>query len=89
MKTAFRKSFQRDLKTLKKSHEILARIRQKIQEVEAADDLQEVASVKKLSGGGAYYRIRVGDYRIGLAVQTDTIVFVRCLHRRDIYRYFP
>ena len=89
MKTAFRKSFQRDLKTLKKSHEILARIRQKIQEVEAADDLQEVASVKKLSGGGTYYRIRVGDYRIGLAIQTDTIVFVRCLHRRDIYRYFP
>ena len=89
MKTAFRKSFQRDLKTLKKSHEILARIRQKIEEVEEAEDLQEVASVKKLSGGGDYYRIRVGDYRIGLAVQTDTIVFVRCLHRRDIYRYFP
>lgn len=89
MKTAFRKSFQRDLKKLKKSHETLARIRQKIQAVEAADDLQEVASVKKLSGGGDYYRIRVGDYRIGLAIQTDTIIFVRCLHRRDIYRYFP
>jgi len=79
VKTAFRKSFQRDLKTLKKSHEILARIRQKIEEVEEAEDLQEVASVKKLSGGGDYYRIRVGDYRIGLLFRLiRSFLYVAC-----------
>ncbi len=36
-----------------------------------------------------YYRIRVGDYRIGVEVVGDEILFVRILHRKDIYRYFP
>lgn len=89
MKTAFRKSFQRDLKSLKKNREMLGRIREKIEEVESIDALQDLPSIKKLSGGDAFYRIRVGDYRIGIAVEQDTVVFVRCLHRREIYRYFP
>ncbi|MFO8232672.1 MAG: type II toxin-antitoxin system RelE/ParE family toxin [Longimonas sp.] len=89
MKTAFRKSFQRDLKNLKKDREMRGRIRGKIEEVEASGSLQDLPSVKKLSGGEALYRIRVGDYRIGIAVEQDTVVFVRCLHRREIYRYFP
>lgn len=46
--------------------------------------------LKKLSeGSGEYYRLRVGDYRIGLEVEDEVVVFVRCLHRRDVYRYFP
>jgi mRNA interferase RelE/StbE len=89
VKATFRKSFKRDLKKLKKNRQILGCIRQKITEVEAADGLQEIASLKKLSGGGNYYRIRVGDYRIGITGHPDQVVFVRCLHRRDIYRYFP
>lgn len=68
---------------------MLGRIRGKIEEVEASGSLQDLPSVKKLSGGEALYRIRVGDYRIGIAVEQDTVVFVRCLHRREIYRYFP
>lgn len=68
---------------------MLGRIRKKIEEVEAAAGLEDLSSVKKLGGGDNYYRIRVGDYRIGLALEDETIVFVRCLHRREIYRYFP
>jgi hypothetical protein len=26
---------------------------------------------------------------IGLAVEGEVVEFVRCLHRREIYRYFP
>lgn len=89
MKIAFRRSFERDLKSLKKNRQMLDRIRKKIEEVEAAFSLDDLPSMKKLSGGEDYYRIRVGDYRIGMALEEDTIVFVRCLHRREIYRYFP
>jgi len=89
VKTAFRRSFNRDLKKLKKNREVLVRIKDKLLEVEAADDLSELPSLKKLSGGTEYYRIRVGDYRIGVVVREDTVEFVRCLHRREIYRYFP
>lgn len=89
MNTAFRKSFRRDLKSLKKNREMLGRIREKIQDVEEADALEDLPGIKKLRGGDDFYRIRVGDYRIGLAVEDGLVVFVRCLHRREIYRYFP
>ena len=49
----------------------------------------DIWSFSKLSGHDAYYRIRVGDYRIGVEVAEDVIIFVRILHRKDIYRYFP
>ena len=45
--------------------------------------------LKKLSGGGDYHRIRVGDYRTGTALEGKTVAFVRCLHRKKIYRCFP
>jgi mRNA interferase RelE/StbE len=37
------------------------------------------------------YKIRVGDYRIGLTVDapTKTLICQRVAHRRDIYRIFP
>ena len=89
MRTAFYKSFDRDPKDLKKNRQVLGRIQDAIGEVEEADDLRELPSLKKLSGGGDYYRIRVGDYRIGVALEDETVAFVRCLHRKDIYRYFP
>ena len=88
MKTAFRSSFARDLKKIK-DRSVLQHVRDAIEEVEGAPDLQAVGKVKKMSGSGSYYRIRVGDYRIGVAVEADEVEFVRCLHRRDIYRFFP
>ena len=88
MTTAFRKSFGRDLKRIN-DQRLLDRVRKVIEEVEAADDLQEVGNLKKMTGSSNLYRIRVGDYRIGIAVAEDTVEFVRCLPRRDLYRFFP
>ena len=88
MKTGFRSSFLRDLKKIK-DRSVLDQVRTVIEEVEVTTDLSSIPHVKKMSGAGAYYRIRVGSYRIGIARQADEVVFVRCLHRRDIYRYFP
>ena len=90
MRAAFRRSFTRDLKKLKNDRQLLARVQAAVEEVEAAGELGALSSVKKLSGGsGDFYRLRVGDYRIGLELEGEEVVFVRCLHRREIYRYFP
>jgi mRNA interferase RelE/StbE len=75
MKTAFRKSFARDLKRLK-DNDVLERVRQVIEEVEAATNLQGIGNLKKMSGTTNFYRIRIGDYRIGTAVEGDTVEFV-------------
>ena len=69
--------------------DLLARIKAAIEQVENADNLLEIGNIKKLKADGNYYRIRVGDYRIGLAEDKDAIAFVRVLHRKEMYRYFP
>lgn len=51
--------------------------------------MEEIPSLKRLRAKGPYYRIRVGDYRLGLSIENDRATFVRILHRREIYRYFP
>ncbi|MDX9819506.1 MAG: type II toxin-antitoxin system RelE/ParE family toxin [Desulfococcus multivorans] len=89
MKTAFRKSFLRDIKRLGKDEKLLGRIRDIILEVEAAGEIQAIANLKKLKAEGSYYRIRSGKYRLGLIIDGDSVTFVRALHRSEIYRYFP
>lgn len=88
MKVVFRKSFERDLKKVK-DRDVVQRVIRVVEIMETANDISEAGNVAKLSGSGDYYRIRVGEYRIGLALSADEVEFVRCLHRRDLYRYFP
>ena len=88
MKVVFDASFARDLKKIREKV-ILNRVEQAIVNVKDADDLQDILHFSKLSGYDSFYRIRVGDYRIGIEVVGEEIVFVRMLHRKDIYRYFP
>ncbi|MGH9677226.1 MAG: type II toxin-antitoxin system RelE family toxin [Candidatus Acidiferrum sp.] len=88
MKTVFRTSFARDLKRLK-NKSVLKRVQKAIELVESADELLTVGDIKKMGGSEGFYRIRVGDYRIGIAVEEDTVEFVRCLPRRDLYRFVP
>ena len=88
MKVVFEASFARDLKKIRE-RVILNRVEQAIVNVKDADDLQDISHFSKLSGYDSFYRIRVGDYRIGIEVVGEEIVFVRMLHRKDIYRYFP
>jgi len=86
MKTAFRKSFARDLKRIK-NQEIRDRVRTAVNQVETATDLQGIGDLKKLGGAEGFYRIRIGDYRIGICLEGETVEFMRCLPRRDLYRF--
>ncbi len=88
MKVEFRKSFARDLRKIK-DETVLQRIAAVIEEVENADNFGDVSNIKKLQAEGDYYRIRIGDYRIGITISDDMIIFVRVLQRKEIYRYFP
>ena len=88
MKTEFKSSFAKDLKTIK-NKTVLEGVAKLIEVVEAAQNLRAIPDVKKLKAKGAYYRIKLGDYRVGITVDKDEITFVRCLDRKEIYRYFP
>jgi len=88
VKTAFRESFARDLKGVR-DKKLLQRVKDSIEAVERADSLADFPNLKKLKGAKSYFRLKLGDYRIGLALENDTVVFVRVLDRKDIYKYFP
>jgi mRNA interferase RelE/StbE len=60
-----------------------------IKEVKKAIHLSEIKNIKKLKGYPTAYRIRTGDYRIGLFVKSNTVEFARVAHRKDIYKIFP
>ena len=69
---------------------VLGKIEKTIEKVESALNLASVSNIKKLSGHKTYYRIRVGDYRIGLESISDSVVrFIIVAHRKEIYRFFP
>ena len=88
MNTRFRASFDADLAAIADAGR-LRRIKRLIEQVEAAQSFQEIPNLKRLDAKGKYYRIRAGDYRVGFVFEHGAVTFVRCLHRKEIYRYFP
>jgi mRNA interferase RelE/StbE len=86
--TRFRESFDQDLSALTDAG-LRRRIKRVIEQVEAARTFQQIPNLKRLDARGKYYRTRAGDYRVGLVFEEGAVTFVRCLHRREIYRYFP
>lgn len=88
MNVEFRKTFEKDLKKIN-DKSLLVKIKSTINSVEASANLDDVANLKKLKGNEGYFRIRIGDYRLGLFLDGETVLFVRVIHRQEFYRYFP
>jgi mRNA interferase RelE/StbE len=88
MKIRYESSFEKDLKGIR-DKKILMQVKQVIEEIKQANDLNNLSSLKKLKGYDTFYRIRLGDYRLGIEVLADEVIMTRLLHRKDIYRYFP
>lgn len=81
-------SFEKDTKKIK-DKPLLVKLYDVIELCLNASQLNDVPHCKKMSAYKSYYRIKFGDYRIGLRVENDELIFERILHRKDIYRYFP
>ena len=88
MTSRFLASFLHDVRKLRDAKVRLA-VARAIENVDRAAVIEHVKGIKRLSGQAGYYRIRIGEWRIGLYVSGETVTFVRCLHRREVYRYFP
>ncbi len=60
------------------------------QELESENPF-ELGYLQKMKGYDDKYKIRVGNYRIGITVdkETQTLIFQRVAHRKDIYKIFP
>jgi len=85
----FDKSFSKSLSKIKEPS-VLKRVKSAIIKLEKADKIEEISSIKKLRGFNSYYRIKIGDHRIGFEKKESKIVVLIIVeHRKDIYKIFP
>ncbi len=89
MKFRIEKSLDRDISKINDKN-LLQKLRTFVFTVEKVNSLTEIPQVKKLRGYDSFYRIKIGDYRLGIELTPENeIICIRFLHRKEIYRYFP
>ena len=88
MEIRYRTSFGRDMRR-ERNADLRRRVERIVEQLQRAPSVASIPSVASMQGYANHYRIRVGDYRLGIVVDGDTAILVRFLHRRDIYRHFP
>ena len=74
MKTTFQSSFAKDLRSIK-DQSLHDRVAELIQAVEQAADRSAIPNLKRLRAAGGYYRVRLGEYRVGLTVRGGVVCF--------------
>jgi mRNA interferase RelE/StbE len=89
MKVLYVKALVKDLEAVSRNLAVKKRLLKLIEMLKTIDSLSELQNIKKIKGYDNYYRLRVGDYRLGLKLSGNTVELIRFLHRRDIYRRFP
>ena len=87
MQYRFEKSFVRDFKKVKDKN-LAKAILECVQKVSEAQSITDINNLKKISGYKSAYRIRTGNYRIGIIVENSIAIFVAFAHRKEIYRKF-
>ena len=89
MKVEFDKSFLKSLEKIKDS-KTLHKIEKVIIKCEAVNSLYDIQNIKKLSGFSNYFRIKLGNYRIGFELINKKIIrLIIIRHRKNIYKKFP
>jgi len=44
---------------------------------------------EKMQGYDGFYKVRFGNYRLGLAIENDLVIVKTVMHRKEIYKFFP
>lgn len=88
MKITYSGYFGRQLKKIK-DKAVLEDIHTAILNVESAQNIKNIDNCKKMSGYAHAYRIKIGQYRIGITIENGIVDFCAVAHRREIYRVFP
>lgn len=80
--------FRKSLRKLN-INDVNGKVLETIENVENAQTTQDIRGLKKLKGYKTAYRIRIGDYRIGIHISSETVYFNRIASRKNIYDEFP
>jgi mRNA interferase RelE/StbE len=89
MQLLYGKRFSKDLDSMRHEAKVKRTLLELIESLKAADSLSDLKDVRKIEGYRGYFRIKLGDYRLGIKAGKNRIELIRFLHRKDIYRRFP
>lgn len=89
MRIRYGKQFSRDLDDYRLEEKTKKRLLTLLESIKAAQSTTDINNIRKIEGYSGYYRIRIGNYRLGLKVEKNQVELIRFLHRKDIYRRFP
>jgi mRNA interferase RelE/StbE len=73
MELLYGKKFSKDLDAIRHETKIKAQLLKLIDVIRAAGSLTDLKGVRKIEGYQAYFRIKVGDYRLGIKVKQNTV----------------
>ncbi|GAB2482991.1 type II toxin-antitoxin system RelE family toxin [Algoriphagus taiwanensis] len=88
MKVLFLEAFEKDLRKIH-DKKVLRSIKDLIQKTEQVGSIKELSGLKKLVGFKDAFRVRLGNFRVGIFLDGETVTFTRIAHRKDIYSIFP
>jgi mRNA interferase RelE/StbE len=88
MNLEFSEKFFKDLDQLK-DKKLRNKVAVIIDGCKNAKGLYDIRNLKKLEGFDRYFRIRAGDFRIGIEFTGQVLRFLRIANRKDIYKFFP
>ncbi len=89
MKISFDKAFYKSLSKLK-NPSVAREVEAVIESIQSSQSVREIPQIKKLQGFKNFYRLRIGDYRLGIELEdSQTVRFIIIANRKDIYKYFP
>jgi len=89
MEIKYKPSFLKDFNKIKQKEQKEKIFKICFEQIRNIKRILDIKNCKKIKGYENYYRIRIGEYRIGFGYKSNKIVFMRVLKRNEIYRYFP
>ncbi len=89
MNISYSKGFNKSISKIR-NKKLAAEVLAVIETAKQSTALTDIPNLKKLKGYTNAYRIRIGDYRIGLLVEeSKPLHFAIFDNRKDIYKKFP
>ena len=71
MQLLYAKRFSKDIDAIQNDSEVKKNLLETIEQLKYSDSLMEINGVKKMEGYPKYYRIKIGEYRLGIKLNNN------------------
>jgi mRNA interferase RelE/StbE len=88
MKVTYGKRLLKDIDSIQ-TLSVNLLLQETLELIESAQTIRDIPNIKKLKGNKGFFRVRLGNYRLGIHVDGEQVAILRFLHRKEIYKKFP